>query len=109
IFEGEIVGMILGAELLRREGKVRAAVINVDNQAAIRATHSFDTTPAHYLMDRFHETLLSALTVQDSNTIPIRWTPGHVGIEGNEAADAEAKEAARGLTSETKSLPITLR
>jgi ribonuclease HI len=49
------------------------------------------------------------MLVQDSNSIPIRWTPGHVGIEGNEKADIEAKKAARGLTSETKSLPNTLR
>ncbi|KAG1818948.1 hypothetical protein EV424DRAFT_1323555, partial [Suillus variegatus] len=57
VYEGEIVGMILRAELLRRKGKVGSAVMNVDNQAAIQATHSFDCAPAHYIMDYFHETL----------------------------------------------------
>ena len=42
-------------------------------------------------------------------TLTIRWTAGHEGLEGNELADEEAKEAAKGHTSETKLLPSYLR
>ncbi|KAI0048318.1 hypothetical protein FA95DRAFT_1464190, partial [Auriscalpium vulgare] len=37
------------------------------------------------------------------------WVPGHVGIQGNEASDEEAKAAARGLSSNKGDLPEILR
>ncbi|KAG1806372.1 uncharacterized protein HD556DRAFT_1224218, partial [Suillus plorans] len=39
----------------------------------------------------------------------IRWTPGHVDIEGNELADVEAKKAAGGHSSAPPVLPNCLR
>jgi hypothetical protein len=41
--------------------------------------------------------------------LTVRWTAGHEGLEGNELADREAKEAAKGKTSNTKQLPPYLR
>ncbi|KAI0055078.1 hypothetical protein BV25DRAFT_1788311, partial [Artomyces pyxidatus] len=42
-------------------------------------------------------------------TLVIRWVAGHADVEGNELADAGAKEAAAGLTSNTDDLPAYLR
>jgi hypothetical protein len=39
----------------------------------------------------------------------IRWTAGHEGLEGNELADREAKEAASGRSLDAKLLPSYLR
>ena len=39
----------------------------------------------------------------------LRWVAGHEGIEGNEAADSEAKKAANGLSSSKPLLPAYLR
>jgi hypothetical protein len=41
--------------------------------------------------------------------LTICWTTGHEGLEGNELANKEAKEAAKGNASETKLLPSYLR
>ena len=42
-------------------------------------------------------------------SLTLRWTAGHVNIEGNEMTDKEAKLAAEGTTSETATLPKSLR
>ena len=41
--------------------------------------------------------------------LTVRWTAGHIGITGNEKADAEAKTAAEGLSSDKTDLPRYLR
>ncbi|KAF8123998.1 hypothetical protein EV363DRAFT_1104187, partial [Boletus edulis] len=58
VYEGEIVGMILAVELLRRHrGVVGTVSLGLDNKAAILATGAFKSGPGHYLMDIFHDAL----------------------------------------------------
>ena len=51
-------------------------------------------------MDIFHVNLKAALKRHHIGKVLIRWTPGHIGILGNEAADAEVKDAATGNSSD---------
>ncbi|KAG2742523.1 hypothetical protein P692DRAFT_201795598 [Suillus brevipes Sb2] len=83
--------------------------LGVDNQAAIRATGGFQSQPGHYLIDIFHDDLCRLLPRNDDHKLIIRWSAGHIGIPGNEAADEQAKCAAWGENSENPKLPISLR
>lgn len=58
VYEGELVGMILAVELLRRKaGRKDSMALGADNQAAILATQAFNSKAGHYLMDIFHNDL----------------------------------------------------
>ncbi|KAG2341735.1 hypothetical protein BDR05DRAFT_949552 [Suillus weaverae] len=62
IYEGELVGMILVVELLRREAERRDSMaLGADNQAAIRAMQAFNSKSGHYLMDIFHDDLCTII------------------------------------------------
>ena len=95
VYKGEGIGMLLGMELLREErGMVDGMVpLGVDSQAAIAATGKIKPAPSHYIWDAFHRHLRGATKAHPGMDLLVRWTPGHVDIEGNEMADFHAKSA----------------
>ncbi|OAX34215.1 ribonuclease H-like protein, partial [Rhizopogon vinicolor AM-OR11-026] len=99
VYEGELVGMILAVDLLREEGGKGMLVSDVDNQAAIKATRAFNSKARHYLMDILHDDLRRLIPAHDQRKLIVRWSPGHQGIPGNEAADEQSKLAAGGNNS----------
>jgi ribonuclease HI len=109
VYEGEVVGMLLAAHLLKTERNAKniETTLGVDNQAAITGTDSFKPAPGHYLIDEFLDTVLEARTKSGAN-LSIVWVPGHEGIEGNELVDEKAKEAAKGASSRKALLPPLL-
>ncbi|KAE9401999.1 hypothetical protein BT96DRAFT_816995 [Gymnopus androsaceus JB14] len=108
VFEGELVGPTLGLELLWKEQSVSTVSLWIDNMAAILATNSMMSGPAHYLMDHFHALLSQVKHHHPNLKITIGWVPRHEGVKGKEAADEEAKEAALRGSSPTWLLPHTL-
>jgi ribonuclease HI len=102
VYEVEIVGMILAVQLLKEAGGNRGGTMSlgIDNQAAITAMSAFQSRLGYYLMDAFHNDLCSLIPEHDNRKLVIRWSLGHEGIEGNKAADSQAKRAARGETSD---------
>ncbi|KAJ8291412.1 hypothetical protein OF846_005436 [Rhodotorula toruloides] len=76
-------------------------LLSVDNTSAL--THSTDPAPSsgQHLRLAIRETLEELQRTCVSQVI-LSWSPGHVGIVGNEAADLAAKEAVRRAESATR-------
>ena len=101
--------MLLGIELLCKEHNIQSIYMGVDNQAAILATTSSNSSSSHSLTDMFTDSLNSILDKHDLPHLAIRWVPGHANIAGNESVDQEAKKAAEGDSSPVEQLPASLR
>jgi ribonuclease HI len=112
VLEAEMVDLILGIHLIATEKRNRkSCAIGLDSQAAIRALQTELTNPGHHLAA---EALRIATHLRNRNSnanysLTIRWTAGHVGIEGNEKADTEAKRVAEGQSSDKLDLPKYVR
>ncbi|KAH9848597.1 hypothetical protein C2E23DRAFT_715008, partial [Lenzites betulinus] len=110
VYEAEIVATILGMELLRQAPLcAQHASIGLDNMAAIQASASRSPGAGRYLTDIFHAALRDLKRSRPGLHLTLRWVPGHTAVAGNEAADAAAKEAAQGLSSDARLLPRSLR
>jgi len=115
VHEAKSVGILLGIHMLSsRKCKKALATIGVDNQAAIKAFILDLRNSGYYLMrEALHITSKISKEKKkggkSKNVLTIRWMAGYKGIEGNKLVDREAKEAAKGCTSDMKLLPHYLR
>ncbi|GJF00314.1 RNA-directed DNA polymerase-like protein [Phanerochaete sordida] len=110
VYESELAGVLLGLHMIRKEpGLVSKASIALDNKAAVLALRSRRSTPGHHLLDAVHQLEQAVKTRHPGIKTTIRWVPGHLGVDGNELADEEAKKAAQNDSSPSQSLPTYLR
>ena len=93
VFDAEIFAIGRALEVLNeREEEGREYTIFSDSQAALSRILHDRTGPGQALAIR---AITTAREVTGrGNTLSLRWTPSHEGIEGNEQADRAAKEAA---------------
>ena len=103
------MGITLGLELISRERRVKEASICVNSQPTIKASATTQPGPGRHIVDAFHSRQQQVQRQHPALSLLIRWTPGHYDVEGNEAADKAAREAAEGNTSEKRKLPPYLR
>lgn len=104
VYEAELIGLILGVELLIRELSLSTASCGADNTVCIMASQTRKCNAGHYLLDMLHKQVDRLLVRHSGAWLTVRWVPGHEGIEGNECADEEAKQAAQGDSSEWEKL-----
>src|SRR5713226_2229927 len=85
--------------------------IGMDNQAAISAVQKELSTPSHYMAaEVIHSVkLLNRQRKSKNYSLMLQWMVGHIGIDGNELIDIEAKAAAKGKSSTPKLLPHIFR
>ncbi|KAJ7768445.1 hypothetical protein B0H16DRAFT_1308052 [Mycena metata] len=115
VYEAEGVGLSLALECLRleRDEVISGTIpLRVDNTLAIRATTSSKPGVGCYIWDHFQKRLSKVRGTYTEFRLRIDWTPGHVDIPGNKAADEAAKRAAMqgnfgGAPAVLKNLPFS--
>ncbi len=91
VFQGELVAIAIAAEQLLAKGtNGRKIIFLVDSQAAMLALGK-DRTESQTV--RSSARALNLLG--EGNAVILQWVPGHMGVQGNEDADCEAKKGAR--------------
>lgn len=110
VFKVELVGILMGLHLIGKAAKRNITfAIGADNQVVISSLSSKFNKPGHYLVAEAHQTAVSLCKAGGKKySLTIRWTAGHVGIEGNEEVDEEAKKVVEGISSDAKQLPKIL-
>jgi hypothetical protein len=110
VYEGEEVGLILGLELIRKEGQVEGMVsMGSDNTTAVHTTHAIKLRPSHYIWEIFYKRIKIVQNKHKGMDLLVKWVPGHMDIVGNERADEEAKKVAMVGSSPLCKLPAPPR
>ena len=95
VFDAEVFAILRATRLLDdRAESGQSVTISSDSQAAISRDQHDLCGPAQALARAVIATV-NNLTMQ-SNTLDVRWTPAHEGVEGNEQAGVAAESAAEG-------------
>ncbi|QRW09851.1 Reverse transcriptase from transposon X-element protein [Ceratobasidium sp. AG-Ba] len=109
VYDAELVGAILALHLLESERDIESAWIGIDNQAVLHALRSPVVRSAPHLVLAIGDLAKRLTRAHPGLRITTTWVPAHEGVPGNEKADVAAKEAARGVSSESSKLPTYLR
>ena len=92
-YDAELVAVVYAlVHFHGRSDRGQDYTIFTDSVAAMRRLRGDAPGPGQEMAIRAIE--IARWLVQEGNTVTVRWTPAHVGVEGNERADQAAKDAA---------------
>ena len=108
--DSELAGALMAVHLAAKTPPNSTVSIYVDNQSTLKAIISPPAGPAAHFIEALNESM-KLITLKRpvlAKRITFHWISSHSGVEGNEAADRLAKEAAAGDSSPTHLLPDLL-
>ncbi|KAJ1299394.1 hypothetical protein OPQ81_011131 [Rhizoctonia solani] len=97
--DAEVAGVLLAVHLVslvQDDTVVDDATIYSDSQAAILCINHHAEGASRDLLRATRKALRKARKGSGGTTIQLKWCPGHMGVPGNEEADAEAHRVASG-------------
>ena len=106
VFEAEAVGPLLALHMLKYKCDAPQAIVRLDNQAILGALHICKPSPMQAVIDKIIVQMERnwAGASNPAYTLNVTWVWGHSRVEGNERVDHEAKEAAKGHSSQKRNL-----
>lgn len=87
-FRGISLALQIAQDRTDRNGNRRSVAIYTDNQATIKSLAKLEGSSGAYILREIAEQIQHLRDKE--RPVVIRWTPAHVGIPGNEAADKAA-------------------
>jgi ribonuclease HI len=101
VFDAEALGALKGlrrALTLPEYTGLQRITVCLDNTAAIWCLRGNPSLSGQHVFTAFHE-------IADAELVHVKWSPGHVDIEGNEEADKQAKKGAQSMEVDPDSGP----
>ena len=100
VYDAEMLALLRGLETViefqqetpNANRRCMRIILFADNTASVTAIMKEDPRSSQQILQKFIETAITFLNTNRRVTIKISWVPGHMGIEGNDRADALAKE-----------------
>ena len=101
VYKAEAVGVVLALHMLSLEWDVRWATIHLDNKVVLGALMVHRSRPVQKIINEIvsHMEDIWCNATDPAFWLEIGWVKEHNGDKGNEKADLEAKEVAKGKTS----------
>jgi ribonuclease HI len=95
VYAAELSGIEMALAKTRTDKRqAREVIIFSDSQAAIQAVQNPQRPSGQYVLALLYDHVRAIRSNDQPTNITIRWIPAHVGVDGNEFADEEAKGAA---------------
>jgi ribonuclease HI len=98
-YDGELAALAAAASYAaarsNADHSITRWVFYTDNSSAVQTIGDSGARPGQQYAQLFGAKVDEFLAGRIERTVEVRWTPAHVGIEGNELADKLAKEATR--------------